>query len=208
MKRNRPFNQEKRKAIIQAAITEFYGNGFEGSSMDNIAKDANVSKATVYNHFKNKENLFLTIATIIQERLEKSFLYRYSPDIPIKLQLREIARKELIFLGNEENMKLIKIVTIVIIQKNSIGLKLLEIIKDDCMIMTSQWFEDAKSDGKLLFESSSFVSQQFIGMLKSFAFIPQLYGATKLDAQEQNELIDQAIRMVSVLYIKEDRVLT
>ena len=57
------------------------------------------------------------------------------------------------------------------IQKNEIGLKLLEMFKDDCMIMTSRWFDDAKADEKLDFESSRFVSKQFVGMLKSFAFL-------------------------------------
>lgn len=58
MKRNRPLNQEKREAIIKAAIEEFYTKGYEGSSMDTVSKAANVSKATVYNHFQNKELLF------------------------------------------------------------------------------------------------------------------------------------------------------
>jgi len=202
MKRNRPLNQEKKKAIIQAAIAEFYEKGFEGSSMDSISKEANVSKATVYNHFKNKEDLFLAIATIIQERFEESFVYTYSADIPIESQLREIAMREMDILNNEENMKLIQIITIVMIQKNSIGVKLLDIVKDDCMIMTAQWFEDAKSDGKLVFESSSFVSKQFIGMIKSFAFLPQLYGAPMLNTKEQNEVVDQAVEMVKALYIR------
>ena len=202
MKRNRPLNQEKKKAIIQAAIAEFYEKGFEGSSMDSISKEANVSKATVYNHFKNKEDLFLAIATIIQERFEESFVYTYSADIPIEIQLREIAMREIDLLSSEENMKLIQIITIVMIQKNSIGVKLLERVKDECMIMTAQWFEDAKSDGKLLFESSSFVSKQFIGMIKSFAFLPQLYGAPMLNTKEQNEVVDQAVEMVKALYIR------
>ena len=202
MKRNRPLNQEKKKAIIQSAIAEFYEKGFEGSSMDSISKEANVSKATVYNHFNNKEDLFLAIATIIQERFEESFVYTYSADIPIESQLREIAMREMDILNNEENMKLIQIITIVMIQKNSIGVKLLDIVKDDCMIMTAQWFEDAKSDGKLVFESSSFVSKQFIGMIKSFAFLPQLYGAPMLNTKEQNEVVDQAVEMVKALYIR------
>ena len=166
MKRNRPLNQDKRESILDAAIEEFYTKGYEGSSMDTISKEANVSKATVYNHFKNKEELFIAIATILKERLEDSFDYIYSKEIALDIQLREIASKEMFFLNSEENIKLLRTVTIVMMQKNAIGLKLLEMSKDECMLMTSKWFDNAKADKKLTFESSSFVSQQFIVMLK------------------------------------------
>ncbi len=202
MKRNRALNQDKREAILVAAIEEFYTKGYEGSSMDTISKEANVSKATVYNHFKNKEDLFLSIATILETRFEHSFDYTYAKEIPLDRQLREIASREMDFLSSQENMKLIHIVTIVMIQKNTIGSKLLEMAKDECMIMTSKWFDEAKADKKLLFESSAFVSQQFIGMLKSFAFLPQLYGAPILSPSEQKRVIDEAVDMILKLYSK------
>jgi len=201
-KRNRPLNKEKRKAIIHAAIEEFYTKGYEGSSMDTISKEANVSKATVYNHFKNKEELFLAIADIVKERLEESFTYSYSSQKDLEDQLYDIAKKEIDFLGSEQNMKLIQIMTIVMIQKNEIGLKLLEITKDDFMIMTSTWFENAKKDNKLDFDDASFVAKQFIGMIKSFAFIPQLYGAPLLNKEEEKKVITETINMIIKLYSK------
>ena len=202
MKRNRPLNQEKREAILEAAIEEFYTKGFEGSSMDTISKLASVSKATVYNHFKNKEELFLSVTHIFEERFKESFKYSYSKILSIEIQLHEIAKKEMDFLTNKDNMKLIQIITIVMMQKNEIGLKLLEIFTDDCMIMTSQWFDDAKADKKLNFESSHFVSKQFVGMLKSFAFIPQLYGAPILNKEEEKKVIDESVYMILKLYKK------
>lgn len=200
MKRNRPLNQEKREAIISAAIEEFYIKGFEGSSMDTIAKNANVSKATVYNHFKNKEELFLNLANIFKERFKNSFDYSYDKNKKIELQLYEIAKKDMDFLSNIENIKLIQTMTVVMIQKNEIGLKIIEESKDYCILMTSAWFDEAKKDGKLDFESSSFVATQFIGMIKSFAFLPQLYGANKLTKEEQAKIIDEAVKMVLKLY--------
>lgn len=202
MKRNRPLNQEKREAILSAAIEEFYTKGYEGSSMDTISKEANVSKATIYNHFKNKEELFLAIATILKERLENNFEYEYSNAIPMDKQLKEIASQEISFLSTQENIKLLHIATIVMIQKNEIGLKLLAMNKDQCMLMTSQWFEAAKIDKKLSFESAGFVSQQFIGLIKSFAFLPQLYGAPLLSKPEQDRVIDTAVEMILKLYVK------
>ncbi|MCK9535561.1 MAG: TetR/AcrR family transcriptional regulator [Pseudomonas sp.] len=54
----RPKNLNKRAAILDAAQVLFLRQGYEGSSMDAIALEANVSKLTVYNHFTDKERLF------------------------------------------------------------------------------------------------------------------------------------------------------
>ncbi|MGW3078735.1 MULTISPECIES: TetR/AcrR family transcriptional regulator [unclassified Kitasatospora] len=53
---------EKRKAITQAATVVFGREGYVRASMDAIAAEAGVSKRTVYNHFADKENLFLSVA--------------------------------------------------------------------------------------------------------------------------------------------------
>ncbi len=53
----------KRRAILQAATTVFLSNGYLGTSMDEIAALARVSKQTVYKHFADKERLFVEIVT-------------------------------------------------------------------------------------------------------------------------------------------------
>ena len=49
---------EKTYAIVQAARATFLAKGFDSASMDAIALNANVSKRTVYNRFRSKEELF------------------------------------------------------------------------------------------------------------------------------------------------------
>ncbi len=53
----------KRGAIIEAATTVFLSNGYLGTTMDEIAALARVSKQTVYKHFADKERLFSEIVT-------------------------------------------------------------------------------------------------------------------------------------------------
>jgi TetR/AcrR family transcriptional repressor of mexJK operon len=53
----------KRRAILEAATTVFLRNGYRGTSMDEIAALAGVSKQTVYKHFADKESLFTEIVT-------------------------------------------------------------------------------------------------------------------------------------------------
>ena len=200
MKRNRPLNLEKREAIIKAAVAEFSNKGYEGSSMDTISKEANVSKATVYNHFTNKEELFLAIAFMLKDRFAEAFQYKYSHEKAIKEQLKELALKEMHFLSSQENITLIQIVTIVLIQKNEIGLKLYPHVKEDNLLMSIDWFEQASKDGKLNIDDPSFVSRQFMGMIKSFAYYPQLYGADILSSNEQEHLVDKVVEMILKLY--------
>ena len=49
---------EKTAAIVKAARNTFLARGFDAASMDHIALTAGVSKRTVYNRFRSKEELF------------------------------------------------------------------------------------------------------------------------------------------------------
>ena len=51
-------SDEKTEAIVNAARTTFLSLGYDSASMDQIALTAGVSKRTVYNRFRSKEELF------------------------------------------------------------------------------------------------------------------------------------------------------
>jgi len=55
----------KRQVILDAATQAFLSHGYDGTSMDDVAALAAVSKPTVYKHFADKERLFyeLVLAT-------------------------------------------------------------------------------------------------------------------------------------------------
>jgi AcrR family transcriptional regulator len=59
--RGRP---RKARQIVETARRLFLDHGYDASSMDAIAREAGVSKATLYVHFDNKEALF---AALIEE---------------------------------------------------------------------------------------------------------------------------------------------
>ena len=56
--RGRPKDAGKRKDIMDAARQLFLRHGFHGTSMDALAKEACVSKATLYSHFEDKDALY------------------------------------------------------------------------------------------------------------------------------------------------------
>jgi len=51
----------RRESIIQAAIEVFSKKGFHASGISEIARRAGVADGTIYQYFKNKEDLFFSI---------------------------------------------------------------------------------------------------------------------------------------------------
>ncbi len=62
--------QRKRSVILSAASSVFLRQGFDGTSMDEVATVAGVSKPTVYKHFKDKEGLFSAIVAATTNEVE------------------------------------------------------------------------------------------------------------------------------------------
>jgi TetR/AcrR family transcriptional repressor of mexJK operon len=102
----------KRAAILQAARQVFFANGFVGTSMDQVAATAAVSKQTVYKHFSDKEALFREVVTnVVQAReggIPTDFLSTGRG--PIGERLRSFARSFLRGVMQPDVLKLRRLV--------------------------------------------------------------------------------------------------
>jgi AcrR family transcriptional regulator len=58
---SRPPRDEKREAILRIAYQAFLTDGYAATSMSEIARQVGGSKATLYNYFKSKEELFTAV---------------------------------------------------------------------------------------------------------------------------------------------------
>lgn len=86
----------KRSAILEAATTVFLDNGYLGTSMDEIAALARVSKQTVYKHFADKERLFVEIVTnMVNEISDPVYqeVLSLADSGDIEADLRDLARR-------------------------------------------------------------------------------------------------------------------
>ena len=63
----------KRTAIERAAITLFLRDGFARTSVDAVAREAGVSKRTVYDYYGDKQTLFLDVLTRTQAAYQAQF---------------------------------------------------------------------------------------------------------------------------------------
>jgi AcrR family transcriptional regulator len=55
--RRRLTAEERRTAILDAALTAFSQKGYHATSLDDIAREADISKALIYEHFASKQEL-------------------------------------------------------------------------------------------------------------------------------------------------------
>ena len=87
-----PVNDEnaRYKRVIRAAEELFKKVGFRGVTMELVAREANVAKATLYSHFKNKDELFLAVcarmARILRGAVEQALL---KPDTSLDARLAD-----------------------------------------------------------------------------------------------------------------------
>jgi TetR/AcrR family transcriptional repressor of mexJK operon len=88
----------KRRVVVDAAITLFLRHGYLGTSMDQIAAFAAVSKPTVYKFFPDKEQLFTAIVLETLDRAGAPFLAelsRLAETGQLADDLRDLARRYL-----------------------------------------------------------------------------------------------------------------
>jgi AcrR family transcriptional regulator len=88
----------KRQAILDAARSVFLRKGYGGTSMDEVAALAAVSKQTVYKHFSDKRRLFEAIITGdigATESLTHDMLASLSTTDKLAHDLRQFARRHI-----------------------------------------------------------------------------------------------------------------
>jgi AcrR family transcriptional regulator len=61
---------DRRAAILDAALQVFSGRGYHAASIDEIAQEAGISKALIYEHFPSKKDLH---ASLLQRHVQEIF---------------------------------------------------------------------------------------------------------------------------------------
>lgn len=77
-KRVRLAPEVRREQILDAALIEFSSVGFEGATMDKIARRVGITKAGVYAHFKSKDDIFeaLLLSNIFRKTAQPHWQWR------------------------------------------------------------------------------------------------------------------------------------
>ncbi|ADU15283.1 regulatory protein TetR (plasmid) [Asticcacaulis excentricus CB 48] len=74
-RRGRPVNQDLHAKIVDVACALFSEFGFQATTMDKVAREAKISKLSIYRHFNSKEALFSAAITTRCQDLAPGYLF-------------------------------------------------------------------------------------------------------------------------------------
>jgi len=77
-------DDNKEFIIRQKAIEMIVNEGFDGLSMQKLAKEAKISPSTIYVYFKNRADLVNKLYINVQDKFEKDALDNFSADLSFK----------------------------------------------------------------------------------------------------------------------------
>ena len=106
---NETRSARKHRQILSAATAAFIAKGYDGTSMEEIATGAGVSKQTIYKHFADKESLFSEIVLATTERVEEVValvLNTFAETRDIEKDLQQLGRRFLSVVMQPELLKL------------------------------------------------------------------------------------------------------
>jgi TetR/AcrR family transcriptional regulator of autoinduction and epiphytic fitness len=185
----------KRVAILDAAIEAFRAAGFEATSMDRIAARASVSKRTVYNHFPSKEALFAAILRQLWDSSRTGDAPAYRAQEPLRPQLLDLLMRKLSLLNDEAFLSLARVAIAEGIHCPERARDMVARIGEREEDLTV-WVRAAAADGRLKARDPLFAAQQLQGMVKAFAFWPQVtMGQPQLGKREQKKVAEATADM-------------
>ncbi len=98
---------QKKEAFVEAAEKLFTQRGFEKTSIDDVAKEAKLTKRTLYQYFTSKEDLFFAVAIKGARQLTISYEQAFEGD---KTALEKIrAANRVFYRFYKENTEMFKL---------------------------------------------------------------------------------------------------
>jgi AcrR family transcriptional regulator len=105
VRRGRKFDQ-----VLEGARKIFLRDGFERASVDDIAREAGVSKATIYAYFPDKQLMFLEVARCECHRQTEEAEAMVASDVPVRVALTIAAERIAAFLMSDFGQRMFRIV--------------------------------------------------------------------------------------------------
>lgn len=72
-------SEEKRNAIVNAAIDEFAEYGFESASINRMVASSGISKGSFYQYFEDKRDVFMHLLAVIEQEKLAYFKDKHPP---------------------------------------------------------------------------------------------------------------------------------
>ncbi|WP_027086507.1 TetR/AcrR family transcriptional regulator [Cohnella panacarvi] len=193
---------KKREAILNGAIQAFAEMGYDQASMDAIAEIAGVSKRTVYNHFRTKENLFQGVIAKFLEEQQALKRIEYDPARALEDQLTAFAHAEMYLINSPSRLGLSRVLTSVFIRDIDYARRITAQYASPHEPFM-QWLAAAREDNKLAIDNPPLAAKVFYAMIEGAITWPALF-QHGIDTEAAKPLLDELIATFIERYRKEE----
>lgn len=187
--------------VLEGARTVFMRNGFEGASVDEIAREAGVSKATLYSYFPDKRLLFLEVAKSECRRQADSAIDRISLSGAPESVLFEAASHMVRFFLSSFGRQVYRICVAESDRFPELGR---EFYASGPMVVRSKlmaYLRRAVETGQLDIDDIELAADQFPELCKASLHIPMVMGVkTDFTDAEIDRVIQGAVDMFMARY--------
>ncbi|WP_444454979.1 TetR/AcrR family transcriptional regulator [Rhodobacter capsulatus] len=197
IKKGRKFDQ-----VLEGARKVFLRDGFEGASVDDIAREAGVSKATLYSYFPDKRLLFMAIATgECQRQADEALQFINEGDKPVREVLRYAANKLIDYITSPLGLQTYRLCVAETDRFPALGLQFYD---SGPLLVRSRmvdYLQRAVARGELVIEDFDLAADQFAELCKVDAYHGFVCGAVSdYPAARRAQVIEGAIEMFLARY--------
>ncbi|WP_370677796.1 TetR/AcrR family transcriptional regulator [Pleomorphomonas sp. PLEO] len=198
-------DSEKRRQILEGAREVFRAKGYEGASMDGIAKAAGVSKGTLYVYFTNKDELFAEL--IADEKRElAAALDAFQPSAEsFRDNLRAFAINLNELLTTESHMSSIRMVVGAVEKFPAVGAMFFRAGAERGTTRLTDVFDQAIKDGRIKPCDPTVAAQHFMALCTAELMKKSLFGCQLRPTQEGVErIVDNGLDVFMTYYGAKD----
>jgi AcrR family transcriptional regulator len=195
-------DSSKRRQILDGARKVFMDLGFDGASMNEIARSAGVSKGTLYVYFADKNRLFEAI--VEHEALEQGkVMFNFDPACDVETTLREFGRAYMELLCRPGGGSWIRTVMAIAERMPDVGRRFYQHVIEMTINRFKEYLDVHIASGELAIEDSHLAASQFMQMCQSTLFQPFIFQAAPAPSAEQiARVVNSATQIFMTAYKK------
>ena len=189
----------KAESILAAAKRAFLAAGFGAVSMDTIAREASVSKATVYAHFAGKEELF---GAVIERECERYFARFSEGELDprdVRASLTVLGRRFLELLLSPDGIALYRIIVGEVTRFPRLGEVFWRAGPERQRLQIEAFLKSAIASGNLVLTDTRLAAEQFVSLVRGDI---QPRHLLRLEADADRRGIDAAVEGAVATFLR------
>lgn len=196
-----PRQGRKIEQVLQGAREVFLRDGFEGASVDAIAREAGVSKATLYSYFADKRVLFMEVGRLECGGQSNKMLCSIDLEAPAREVLTEIGRRVVCFMCSELGQRIFRMCVAESERFPELGRRFFETGPMVVRGHIVEYLESAIARGELAIEDCGLAAEQFFELCKVDLFPRMMFGTGGRPTEAERErVIAAAVDMFLARY--------